>query len=210
MNNNKNINNRYIVVSGNIGSGKSTLVKLLSSYLPHFHTFYEPFEANPYLDAFYKNKKRWGFNSQIYFLSQHAKQHYNINKENYVIQDSCIDDSVNIFGMNLYNNGFMSKRDWKTYYDLYNILKSNLKLPDLVFYLKASENTIIERIKSRNRMIESNMDVNYIKDLNNLYNAWMLERNKSVKTIVIDVDSIDLIDNKNYVNLIIDEINLNI
>ncbi len=162
----------FITVAGNIGVGKSTLVQLLSH-----HVGWEPvFEAvteNPYLSDFYKDMRRWAFQSQIFFLSRRLQQHYKLLQQpNPIIQDRSVYEDAEIFARNLFEQGDMSKRDWACYLDLYNTLATLLQPPDLVIYLKATVSTLRNRISHRGRHYEKTISKDYLSRLNNLYDEW--------------------------------------
>ena len=136
----------HIAVAGNIGSGKTTLTKLLASHYgwtPHF----EPVEFNPYHDDVYKDMSRWSFNLQIYFLNKRFKDVVEIAKSNdTIIQDRTIFEDARIFAPNLHAQGYMSDRDFETYTDLFDLMLSLVKLPDLMIYIRSSIPTLIAQI----------------------------------------------------------------
>ena len=163
----------FITIAGNIGVGKSTLVNLLSE-----QTGWEPvFEAvteNPYLEDFYKDMRRWSFQSQLFFLSRRLRQHYDLlNNQQSIIQDRSVYEDAEIFARNLYNQGDMSDRDWACYYELYETLVTLLKPPHLVIYLQASVPTLRNRIIQRGRDYEQNIEDTYLEKLNTLYDNWI-------------------------------------
>ena len=178
---------KHIAVAGNIGAGKTTLTQLLSKHYKWIPQF-EDVEHNPYLNDFYEEMPRWSFNLQIYFLNSRLKQLLEIqNGTETVIQDRTIYEDANIFAPNLHEMGLMSTRDFDNYFQFYKTLKSMVKAPDLMIYLKASVPTLVGQIQKRGRDYEENIRLDYLKKLNELYNRW-IESYKEGPLLVIDVD----------------------
>ena len=156
-----------------MGVGKTSMVKFLCNTYG-FEAVYEPFMNNPYLSDFYKDMKTWSFHSQLYFLTHKFKLHMNLSKQpRTVIQDRSIYEDAEIFCRNLYNQKQISKRDFVTYMELYESMKSVLQPPDLMIYLRCSVKSIRKRIKMRGRTSEQNISKSYIRNLNNLYEEWI-------------------------------------
>lgn len=167
--------NKFIVVAGNIGVGKSTLVTMLCQKLG-WQPFYEPETENPYLADFYQDMSRWSFQSQVFFLSRRLHIHHEILHHNgSVIQDRSIYEDAEVFARNLNVQGKLSDRDYQTYRSLYQTLMEFLPPPDLVIYLRASVDTLIQRIALRNRDYEKTISPAYLEQVNHLYNAWISE-----------------------------------
>jgi deoxyadenosine/deoxycytidine kinase len=165
--------NKYIVIAGNIGVGKSSLVGLLSEHLG-FKPFYEPVNDNPYLADFYGDMPAWAFHSQIYFLTRRLRIHHQLLAiQDSVIQDRSVYEDAEIFACNLYLQGAINKRDYGLYQDLYQVLIEFLPPPDLVIYLKASVETLLTRIASRGRDYERSISLDYLAQLNKLYETWV-------------------------------------
>jgi len=165
--------NKFIFVAGNIGVGKSTLVKLLCENMG-WQLFYEPETENPYLADFYQYMSRWIFQSQVFFLSRRLQIHHQIfHHSGSVIQDRSIYEDAEIFARNLFLQGNMSDRDYTTYRSLYQTLAEFLPPPDLVIYLRASVETLFRRITLRNRDYEKSINPDYLAQVNNLYNEWI-------------------------------------
>jgi len=164
---------RYITVAGNIGVGKSTLVQLLCQKLG-WQPFYEPEAQNPYLADFYQNMAAWGFHSQVFFLANRLQIHRQIIRcAESVIQDRSIYEDAEIFAANLRQQGLIDERDWETYRALYHGLIEFLPPPDLVIYLRATPETLLERIAQRNRDYERGISRAYLESLNELYDRWI-------------------------------------
>ncbi len=165
--------NKFIAVAGNIGVGKSTLVKLLCSRLG-WQPFFEPVTENPYLADFYKDMQGWAFHSQIFFLTHRLRIHQElVHAPGAVIQDRSIYEDAEIFAHNLYLQGAINPRDYDTYRALYQTLVDYLPPPDLVIYLRASTATLQHRIQQRGRDYEMGMASDYLEHLNHLYEEWI-------------------------------------
>jgi deoxyadenosine/deoxycytidine kinase len=164
---------KYVVVAGNIGVGKSTLVGMLCERLG-WQPFYEPVAENPYLSDFYEDMKTWSFHSQVFFLANRLRLHHELGKHPAsVIQDRSVYEDAEIFARNLHMRGEMSARDYDTYTDLYRSLSAFLPPPDLVVYLRASAETLFNRIRLRGRDYERQIEPDYLDRLNALYAEWI-------------------------------------
>ncbi len=163
----------HIAIAGNIGSGKTTLTKLLAkryNWKPHF----EPVDNNPYLADYYEDMNRWAFNLQIYFLNKRFRDVVEISKSNdAIIQDRTIFEDACIFAPNLHDMGMMSDRDFDNYTDLFYLMISLVKLPDLMIYIRSSIPTLIGHIEKRGRDYEKSMRIDYLKGLNDRYENWI-------------------------------------
>ena len=184
-----------IAVAGNIGSGKTTLTKMLSESLG-WKAQYEGLDQNPYINDFYRDMLRWSFNLQIYFLHSRLKQVVEIRKgkEN-VIQDRTIYEDALVFAPNLYRMGLMYERDYNTYIDLFNITTSLIQPPDLLIYIKASPKTLVKQITNRGREYERDINREYLKNLNELYEDWIKSYTFG-KVLTIDIDKLNFIESK--------------
>ena len=164
---------KFIVVAGNIGVGKSTLVSLLSEKL-NWQPFYEPEGDNPYLADFYLDMRQWAFHSQVFFLARRLQTHRQVIEHSAsAIQDRSVYEDAEIFAANLYHQELISARDYHCYVDLYRGLTAFLPPPDLVIYLRASVQTLMERIAQRGRGYESEIHPDYLGQLNGLYDDWV-------------------------------------
>ncbi|HPB65228.1 MAG TPA: deoxynucleoside kinase, partial [Spirochaetales bacterium] len=164
---------KYLVLAGNIGAGKSTLVGLLAERLG-YRPYFEPVAENPYLEDFYADMERWAFHSQAFFLTHRVRSHRALMDDAYsVVQDRSMYEDAEVFARNLYERGSMSARDWKSYSELYRTLTSLLPPPDLVVYLRASVPTLKRRIAKRGRDFEASISDEYLAGLNRLYEEWI-------------------------------------
>ena len=189
------IKDPFIGIAGNIGVGKTTFTQLLAERY-NWDEYYESVIDNPYLSDFYGDMNRWSFNLQIYFLQHRFASQVEISdNKNGVIQDRTIYEDVEIFANNLYKLGRMSNRDWLTYKSLFSNMVQFLKKPELIIYLKASTDTLISRIKQRNRNFEKNIDLEYLHQLNNAYNAWV-RNEQELKIITINTNNFNVFKDK--------------
>lgn len=196
----------HIAIAGNIGSGKTTLAGLLSKHYG-WEACYEDVDDNPYLNDFYDDMQRWSFNLQIYFLNSRFKQIVEIKKSGRtIVQDRTIYEDAFIFAPNLHSMGLMTTRDFDNYFKLFDLMSSLIKPPDLLLYLRASVPTLVSQIQKRGREYESSIRIDYLKRLNERYEAW-IESYSLGKLLIIEADSYDFPDNKDHLNQIIDKIN---
>jgi deoxyadenosine/deoxycytidine kinase len=183
----------HIAVAGNIGSGKTTLTELLAKHYG-WETHYEDVEQNPYLNDFYEDMQRWSFNLQIYYLNSRFTQIQEIKQtDKMVIQDRTIYEDAFIFAPNLHSMGLMTTRDFENYFSLFNLIESFVSAPDLLIYLRASVPTLVNQIQMRGRNYEESIRLDYLKRLNERYEAWISTYDKG-KLLIVDVD------NNNYHN----------
>ena len=177
----------HIAVAGNIGSGKTTLTRMLSKrygWIPR----YEPADNNPYLADFYADMPRWAFNLQIYFLNKRFKEVVEISKSSdTIIQDRTIFEDAKIFAPNLHEMGMMSDRDFENYTDLFDLMISLVKLPDLMIYIKSTIPNLVSQIQKRGREFEKSIRIDYLQGLNNRYEEWI--SNYKGPLMVIDGDT---------------------
>lgn len=179
----------HIGIAGNIGSGKTTLTRMLSEHYG-WTPRYEAITHNPYIEDYYKDIHRWSFNMEIYFLTQRFKDILEIAKtEGTVIQDRTILEGVYIFTANNKDMGNISGRDFDTYMDLFNAMMSMVKLPDLLIYLKSSIPHLVSQIQKRGRDYEKSISLEYLSGLNDRYDNWI--GTYPGKVLTIDTDSLD-------------------
>jgi deoxyadenosine/deoxycytidine kinase len=199
----------HIALAGNIGAGKTTLTELLAKHYK-WHPHYEDVDENPYLNDFYEDMQRWSFNLQIYFLNSRFKQVVDIRSSaKTVIQDRTIYEDAEIFAPNLHAMGLMSTRDFNTYSNLFQMMSRLVQAPDLLIYLRASVPTLVNQIQKRGREYENSIRIDYLKQLNERYEAWV-NRYKAGKLLIIDVDRIDFQNNPEDLSNVIDRIDAQI
>jgi deoxyadenosine/deoxycytidine kinase len=199
----------HVAIAGNIGSGKTTLTRLLARHFA-WQAHYEDVDDNPYLDDFYNDMQRWSFNLQIYFLNSRFNHLLEIKKaEKNVIQDRTIFEDAYIFAPNLHSMGLMSTRDFENYFTLFNLISSLIEPPDLVIYLRASVPTIVRQIEKRGRKYEDNIRLDYLRRLNERYESWIESYNLG-KVMIIDVDNTNFIDKPEDLSQVIDKVNAEI
>ena len=192
---------KFIIISGNIGSGKSSLTKILSERLG-WKAFYEVVEDNPYLEDFYNDMKKWSFHLQVFFLSKRFQHHQNIVRDPCsVVQDRSIYEDVDIFAQNLYEQGFMSPRDYHNYRELFTIMVDFLSPPDLIIYLQASVDTLKQRIALRGRDYEKNISSDYLEQLNILYKNWV-KGFTICPILTIPTDNFDFVQSPEHLKII--------
>ena len=192
-------------IAGNIGSGKTTLTRLLSKHY-NWEAKYEEVDNNPYLADFYNDMQRWSFNLQIFFLNQRFKGIVDIQRSNInVIQDRTIYEDARIFAPNLHSMGLMSSRDFENYNSLFDLMLSLVNPPDLLIYLRSSIPNLVSQIHKRGRDYESGIRIDYLSGLNNRYEEWIASY-KDSKILVIDVDENKFEDRPEDLSLVIDKI----
>lgn len=179
----------HIGIAGNIGCGKTTLTRMLSEHYG-WTPKYEAVTYNPYLEDYYKDIKRWSFNLEVYFLTQRFKDVLEIShSDDVIIQDRTIFEGVYIFVANNKAMGNLSDRDYGTYMELFRLMMSLVKAPDLLIYLKSSVPHLVSQIQKRGREYEKSIEIEYLEGLNERYEKWIAEYQG--KVLVIDADGLD-------------------
>ncbi len=194
----------HIGVAGNIGCGKTTLTRMLAEYYK-WTPRYEAVTYNPYLEDYYSDISRWSFNLEVYFLAQRFKDVLDIAKsKDVIIQDRTIMEGVEIFVANNHKLGNLSDRDFETYMDLFRLMMSLVKEPDLLIYIRSSIPHLVSQIQKRGREYEQGISIEYLSGLNDLYEDW-ISRYKG-KLIVIDGDDLDFENRPSDFSVITDRI----
>lgn len=192
--------NYLIGIAGNIGVGKTTLARRLSEKFG-WEVYYESVINNPYLDDFYQDMKRWSFNLQMYFLSHRFRTLKLIaSSQKSAVQDRTIYEDVEIFAKSLFEQGYMSERDYKTYRDLFYDMMPYIPAPDIIIYLKASAPTLLDHIKQRGRGFEKTISEEYILYLNNSYEKWIKQAKNDHQILVVNSDEIDYVKGEKDLN----------
>jgi deoxyadenosine/deoxycytidine kinase len=196
---------KHIVISGNIGAGKTTLSEKLSNHFG-WEVNYESTDDNPYLEDFYNDMGRWSFNLQVYFLNSRYEQVLKIKKGvNTVIQDRSIYEDAHIFAPNLHHMGLMSERDFENFFKLFQLMNSQIKAPDLMIYLKASVPTLVRHIQQRGRTYENSMSLNYLQLLNERYEDW-INGYKEGNLLILNSDELNFVNKTEDWNHVINKI----
>ena len=195
----------YFAIAGNIGAGKTSLAKLLSEHYG-WEAHFEDVIDNPYLDDFYNHMERWSFNLQVYFLNSRFRQlEIFKSSDNSFIQDRTIYEDANIFAPNLHAMGLMNQRDFNNYQSLFSLMESMVKGPDMLIYLRSTIPNLVSKIHKRGREYENSISIEYLSRLNERYEAWISTNDKG-KLLVVDVDEIDFVENKEDLGKIIEKI----
>ncbi|MFO0611247.1 MAG: deoxynucleoside kinase [Polyangiaceae bacterium] len=194
---------RIIAVAGNMGAGKSTLVRWLENQFDMV-PFFEPNDENPYLADFYGDMKRWSLHSQLFFLIRRFEIHKSMDARaaspraldeplRHIVQDRTIYEDAEVFAAHLHRAGHIDDRDWAMYQDLYRTLTREIRPPDLMIYLRCPLKTLVKRIAQRGRAFEQKIPRAYLKSLEELYEEWFEGYNAS-EAIVVETDRIDYIE----------------
>ena len=182
----------YLAVAGNIGAGKSTLTGILAERY-RLTPVYEVVDENPYLGDFYRDMRRYAFQSQVFFLAKRLEQHLaQVNPGQFIVQDRTIFEDAAVFARNLYNEGMMSERDFGSYLRLFEAVSQTLRPPDVLVYLSVSVETLYTRVQQRGRAFEQGLSADYLAQLNVLYERWVDEYTLS-PVVRVDADQVDFL-----------------
>jgi deoxyadenosine/deoxycytidine kinase len=197
----------YVAVSGNIGSGKTTLTAKLAKHYGWTAEF-EAVDNNPYLADFYSDMHRWAFHLQIYFLNSRFQQITDISRRTHTtIQDRTIYEDAYIFAANLYKSQLLNERDYQSYLNLFHSMVAYAKAPDLLIYLRADIPKLVSQIQKRGRSYEDAIRLDYLKNLNKHYEEWI--GNYSLgRLLVIDVNNLDFVANVEDFSCIVEKIDV--
>ena len=196
---------RFIAIAGNIGVGKSTLTGLMAQRLG-WKPFFEAVDDNPYLADFYADMSAWSFHSQVFFLSRRLQHHRHIlDHPTSALQDRSVYEDAEVFAANLHRQGRMSQRDYATYRGLYDGVNLFLPPPDLMVYLRASVDTLLQRIRLRGRAYEQSIDPEYLARLNILYDEW-IDRFALCPVLTVPADELDFVWHTPHLELIVQKV----
>lgn len=196
---------QFIAIAGNIGAGKSTLTNLLSEAFG-WEPFYEAAAENPYLADFYADMRQWSFHSQVFYLGKRLEHHRQlIDYPGSVVQDRTVYEDAEIFARNLYEQDLMSERDYDAYRRLYRAVSSFLPPPDLIVYLRGSVETLLEHIERRGNAYERSIAPSYLRQLNDLYEAW-IDDWTACPVIHVEMDGNDFLHKRADLDTIIEQI----
>ena len=195
----------YIAIAGNIGAGKTTLTKMLAKYYG-WEPRFESVSFNPYLEDYYGDIKRWVFCLETYFLKERYKDMQAVQRAGHtIVQDRSIYEGVYVFVRNNYERGDLSQRDFETFMELFDLMKSQMKMPDLMIYLRKSVPALIAQIQKRGRDYEQTMQIDYLKDLNDKYEDFIYHKYEG-RVLVIDSDGMDFENNPADFRKVIDRV----
>ena len=195
----------HIAIAGNIGAGKTSLAELIAKHY-NWEAHFEDVIDNPYLDDFYTHMERWSFNLQVYFLKSRFQQLLAFqNNKKTIVQDRTIYEDAFIFAPNLNAMGLMNQRDFKNYRELFDLMESLIEGPDLLIYLRSSIPNLVNKIHKRGRDYENSISIDYLSRLNERYEAWISTYDKN-KMVIIDVDDLDFVENKDDLGTVLAEI----
>lgn len=196
---------RHIAIAGNIGAGKTTLTQLLAKHYD-WQLQLEDMDENPYISDFYEDMQRWSFNLQVYFLNTRWDRIKEIrNGKKTVIQDRTIYEDAYIFAPNLHSMGLMSSRDFENYNKLFDNIKQQIEAPDLMIYLRAGIPKLVDQIQMRGRDYEDAIRLDYLKRLNERYEAWISDYRQG-PLLIFNVDDMNFQENPEDLSKIINQV----
>jgi len=196
---------RFLLVVGNIGAGKTSLTDRLAARLG-WQAAYESVADNPYLADFYADMRTWSFHLQMYFLGHRAEQHRRMALSPVsAVCDRSIYEDAYIFARALYQMGNMTERDYLAYRRLYQVVVEQLPVPDLLLYLEASVETLLTRIRGRDRAIETGITADYLGLLNSFYGDWLADFDLC-PVLTIPADRLDFVRQTGHLDVIVERI----
>jgi deoxyadenosine/deoxycytidine kinase len=194
-----------ISITGNIGSGKTTLAQLLAKHL-HFEAQFEDETQNPYVHDFYNDMGRWAFNLHVHFMVTGLQRTSLAQRSGMnVVQDQSLAAHLDIFAKNLHSSGILSTRDFDTLHNLSQNVLNLVKPPDLVICLKGSISKIVDQIASRGRDYEDNIRIDYLRKLNERFDEWFANYSAG-KKLEINIDELDFIQNPEHLGIVLNKV----
>ncbi|MEM6632386.1 MAG: deoxynucleoside kinase [Bacteroidota bacterium] len=195
---------KHIAIAGNIGAGKTTLcIKLAEHFGWICHL--ESVDKNPYLEDFYHDMKKWAFPLQIFFLHSRFNQIRKIwEGKQTVVQDRTIFEDAYVFAKNLRNSFYMDERDYENYLNVFHSMMPLVKEPDLIIYLRADIPKLVEQIRRRGRPYENNISIQYLENLNQLYEDWV--DSYTGELLILDMNSLDYVYRSEDYSYVIQEV----
>lgn len=195
----------HIAIAGNIGSGKSTLTKMLAKHYG-WEPRFEAVEHNPYLEDYYRDIHRWSFNLEVYFLKERFRDLLAIAEADHtIVQDRTIYEGVYVFMQNNKAMGNLSERDYLTYMELFEQMMSMVRVPDLMIYLRASVPHLVGNIQKRGRDYEQTIQLEYLQNLNNRYEDFIYHKYPG-QVMTIEKDNLDFLNRPKDFASIVDRI----
>ena len=192
---------RFIAIAGNIGAGKTELTAFLCRKYG-LTPFFEPNEQNPYLADFYRDMKRWAFASQIFFLARRFRLQLELEQvAGTVVQDRTVYEDAEIFARHLHQKRLINRRDFQTYWELYQSIAKSLAPPGLLIFLRCQVRALRRRIRLRGRRMEREIPGRYLSRLNRLYEEWFNQYHSS-PVLVLSTDRLD------YLTDLVDRVDL--
>lgn len=192
----------FILVAGNIGTGKTSLTERIGAKLG-WKTAFESVEDNPYLADFYADMRQWSFHLQIFYIGHRAKQHLALAQDpQSAIADRSIYEDAFIFARALHHLGNLTERDYKSYRAVFDLVAARLPHPDLLLYLKAPVPVLLQRIRGRNRSIESGITADYLALLDTFYEEW-LQNFDLCPVLTIHTDDLDFVNREKHLDIVV-------
>ncbi|GAA0353156.1 deoxynucleoside kinase [Bacillus horti] len=197
----------FISIEGPIGVGKTSLSKEISKTF-QFHLLQEIVEENPFLDKFYQNMDEWSFQMEMFFLCNRYKQLFDI-QSSFLAQNKPVVADYHIFKNTIFARRTLQPSEWQKYIQIYDILVQDMPKPNLIIYLNASLETLIERIQMRGREMEKSIDQAYLQQLSTDYRDFMYEFKRShpdIPVLEFNGDELDFVASKKDLNDIIQQV----
>ncbi len=196
---------RFIVVAGNIGTGKTSVTERIGARLG-WRTAFESVVDNPYLAQFYADMRQWAFHLQVFFLGHRAQQHLSLAQDpESAISDRSIYEDAHIFARALYHMGNLSERDYRSYRAVFDLVVASLPKPDLLLYLAAPVPVLLERIHGRGRSMESGITAEYLTLLDSFYDEW-LSTFDLCPVLTIRTDDLDFVHKPKHLQIVVQSI----